>query len=112
MKILNPFIVAVLVLIFGANAEPKKPNILYIFTDDQSIRSVSCYPEAHDWVKTPNIDRLAKEGVRFTHCYTGAWCMPSRVTALTGLLPHGAISLKLKAYPLMTYDSKQLSRFS
>ena len=33
-----------------------KPNILYIFTDDQSFRSVSDYERAHDWVKTPNID--------------------------------------------------------
>ena len=36
-----------------------KPNILYIFTDDQSFRSVSAYERAHDWVKTPNIDALA-----------------------------------------------------
>ena len=35
-------------------------NILYIFTDDQSFRSVSCYPEAHSWISTPNIDRLAQ----------------------------------------------------
>ena len=48
-----------------------RPNILYIFTDDQSIRTISCYPEAHTWVKTPNIDKLAKEGVRFSYCYTG-----------------------------------------
>ena len=57
-------------------------NILYIFTDDQSLRSVSCYPEAHSWVNTPNIDRLAREGVRFANCYTGAWCAPSRATYL------------------------------
>ena len=92
----------------GKSPKTKRPNILYIFTDDQSIRSVSCYPEAHDWVKTPNIDLLAREGVRFTHCYTGAWCMPSRVTALTGLLPHGAQSLKLKKYPMATYDPEKL----
>jgi len=85
-----------------------KPNILYIFTDDQSIRSVSCYPEAHDWVSTPNIDRLAGEGIRFTHCYTGAWCQPSRVTALTGLLQHGAQSLRLETYPMATYDPSVL----
>ena len=89
-------------------ATPKRPNILYIFTDDQSIRSVGCYPEAHRWVRTPNIDRLAAEGVRFTHCYTGAWCMPSRATALTGLLPHGIQSLRMVGrYPGSTYDPKQ-----
>ena len=66
-----------------------RPNILYIFTDDQSYRSVSAYERSHDWVKTPNIDSLADSGMRFTQCYTGAWCQPSRATALTGLLQHG-----------------------
>lgn len=66
----------------------KRPNILYIFTDDQSIRTVSCYPEAQPWVKTPNIDRLAEKGVRFKYCYTGAKCVPSRGNALTGMLQY------------------------
>ncbi|MBV7334100.1 sulfatase-like hydrolase/transferase [Chloroflexi bacterium TSY] len=80
--------------------QPNRPqNILYIFTDDQSYRSVSCYPGAHPWVNTPNIDRLAREGVRFTTCYTGAWCAPSRATFLTGKLQHG-IHMHLPAgYP-------------
>jgi arylsulfatase A-like enzyme len=65
------------------------PNILYIFTDDHSVRTLGCYsdtPDAYPWVKTPNIDRLAAEGVRFTQSYTGAKCVPSRGTALTGQL--------------------------
>ncbi len=73
-----------------------RPNILYIFADDLSHRTISCYPEAHDWVNTPNIDRLAKEGVRFTTCYTGAWCQPSRATALTGHLQHGIQWMRAK----------------
>jgi len=95
---------------FAADRKPKtaRPNILYIFTDDQSIRSVGCYPEAHKWVRTPNIDRLAKDGVRFKYCYTGAWCMPARATALTGKLPHGIESMRMKGkYPGSTYDPKQ-----
>ena len=48
-------------------AAEKRPNILLIYTDDQSHRTVSCYPEAYDWVKTPHIDQLAKDGIRFTH---------------------------------------------
>ena len=74
-------------------AEKKKdgrPNILFIYADDQSHRTVSCYPEAYDWVKTPNIDQLAKDGIRFTHAYIGTWCMPSRATMLTGLPQYGA----------------------
>jgi len=83
----------------------RRPNILYIFTDDQSCRSVSCYPDAHPWVRTPHIDRIAAEGVRFTTCYTGAWCQPSRATALTGRLQHGIESLEmLRPYPNSRYD--------
>ncbi|MEM7394139.1 MAG: sulfatase-like hydrolase/transferase, partial [Verrucomicrobiota bacterium] len=54
----------------------QRPNILFIYTDDQSHRTVSCYEEAYPWVKTPNIDALAADGVRFTHAYVGTWCMP------------------------------------
>ena len=61
---------------------------MYIFTDDQSVRTVSSYPEAQPWVKTPNIDRLAQLGVQFRYCYTGAKCVPSRGNALTGMLQH------------------------
>ena len=63
-----------------------RPNILYIFTDDQSIRTISCYPQAQPWAHTPNIDKLAEEGVKFSYCYTGAKCVPSRGNALTGKL--------------------------
>jgi len=62
-----------------------KPNILYIFTDDQSIRTISCYTEAQPWIQTPNIDALAMKGLRFRYCYTGAKCVPSRGNALTGM---------------------------
>ncbi len=83
----------------------RRPNILYIFTDDQSTRCVGCYDEAHDWVRTPHIDQLAAEGVRFTTCYSGAWCMPSRATALTGKLQHGIASMRMTGrYPGSTYD--------
>ena len=49
----------------------KPPNILFIFTDDQSWRTVGCYRPDGAWpfVQTPHIDRLAAEGVRFTHAY-------------------------------------------
>ena len=81
-----------------------KPNILYIFTDDQSQRSVSCYEEARPWAKTPQIDKLADTGMRFTHCYTGAWCQPSRASALSGLLQHAVQTVKISKYPMATYD--------
>ena len=70
-------------------ATESRPNILYVFVDDMSYRAVGSYPGAHDWVRTPNLDRLAQEGVRFATSYTGAWCQPARATALTGRLQHG-----------------------
>ena len=80
-------IVYLIVLISGLTSSLKakeRPNILFIFTDDQSHRTVSCYDQAYDWVNTPNIDQLASTGVRFAQAYIGTWCMPSRATQLTG----------------------------
>lgn len=91
-----------------ATAQSSKPNILFIFTDDQSYRTISAYPEAFDWVDTPNVDRLAARGVRFTHAYLGSWCMASRATMLTGLLQHGVQSMRMEGtYPGSTYDPAQ-----
>lgn len=60
--------------------QPSRPNILFIYTDDQSQRTLGCYREggAWPWVRTPNIDRLAAEGVRFTTASGASWCSPSR----------------------------------
>lgn len=65
-------------------ADDAKPNILFIFTDDQSFRTVSCYPGAYNYANTPNIDRLAEQGIRFDQAYIGAKCVPSRAGMLTG----------------------------
>jgi arylsulfatase A-like enzyme len=106
------FLLAALAL-FGSNEvaradSPKKPNILFIFADDQSYKTVGCYPESWPWVKTPNIDALAKSGVRFRGAYLGAWCMPSRSSMLTGHHPHGIESMRMEGkYPGCTYDPKQ-----
>src|SRR5262245_48692258 len=71
----------------GAAEQAARPNILFLFSDDQSPRTVGCYPQSWPWVRTPNMDRLAKSGIRFTHCYLGSWCMPSRVNLVTGNYP-------------------------
>lgn len=70
----------------AATADEPTPNILYLFTDDQSYRTVSCYPRAYDFANTPNIDQLARRGVRFDQAYIGAKCVPSRASTLTGRL--------------------------
>jgi arylsulfatase A-like enzyme len=86
----------------------ERPNILFIFSDDQSYKTVSCYPEALPGVRTPAIDALAKSGVRFTHAYMGAWCMPSRATLLTGRHPHGIESMRMTGkYPASEYNPDQ-----
>jgi arylsulfatase A-like enzyme len=92
----------------GAAEPAKKPNILFIFTDDQSYKTLGCYPESWPWVRTPNIDALAKSGVRFHGAYLGAWCMPSRASMLTGHHPHAIRSMRMAGnYPGSTYDPKQ-----
>lgn len=102
LAILSGFVVASSGL---AADKPSRPNILFIYTDDHSHRTVSCYPEAYDWVNTPNIDNLAKHGVRFTHAYIGTWCMPSRATMLTGHHQYGVESMRMEGeYPGSEYD--------
>ncbi|MDF1824801.1 MAG: sulfatase-like hydrolase/transferase [Verrucomicrobiales bacterium] len=77
--------------------EKDRPNILFIYTDDQSHRTLSCYANegARPWVDTPNIDRLAAEGVRFSAAYGASWCVPSRASVLTGLLSHSIPGMNL-----------------
>src|SRR5205823_11288770 len=86
----------------------RKPNILLIYADDQSYKTVGCYPESWPCVKTPNIDALAKSGVRFHGAYLGGWCMPSSASILTGHHPHAIQSMRMEGkYPGSTYDPKQ-----
>ncbi len=84
-------------LLLGAQEAAPRPNILLISTDDQHWRTLSCYADegAWPWVRTPHIDRLAAEGVKFTHAYGGAWCIPSRAMLLTGLHTHAIEGLDL-----------------
>ena len=93
------------ILLFYTAQAKERPNILFIYTDDHSHRTVSCYPEAYPFVKTPNIDALAEKGVRFKYAYIGTWCMPSRATMLTGKYQHGIESMRMEGkYPGSKYD--------
>jgi arylsulfatase A len=62
--------------------QARKPNIIFILADDLGIGEVGCY--GADNYKTPNIDRLASQGIRFTNAYTAPLSGPSRATILTG----------------------------
>lgn len=89
-------------------AESERPNILFIYTDDHSYRTVGAYPEAFPWVRTPTIDSLAREGVRFSWAYIGTWCMPSRATMLTGHHQFGVESMRMEGpYPGSVYDPEK-----
>ncbi|TZF86102.1 sulfatase (plasmid) [Pedobacter sp. BS3] len=69
------------------NTAAKRPNIVFIMTDDHTIQAMSCY--GSKLVKTPNLDRIAKEGMLFENCFvTNAVCGPSRATILTGKYSH------------------------
>ena len=63
------------------------PNILFIMADDHAAKAISAYGEGIN--TTPNIDRIANEGIRLNHCYvTNSICTPSRAAILTGTYNH------------------------
>ncbi|SVC99277.1 uncharacterized protein METZ01_LOCUS352131, partial [marine metagenome] len=71
----------------GSNIEVAaagKPNIVLILADDVSADMFSCYGQKGS-AKTPNVDRIAKEGVRFRTCFAPAICAPSRALLMTGV---------------------------
>jgi len=74
----------------------KLPNVIIVFTDDMGYGDLSCY--GNQLTRTPNIDRLAEEGIRFTDFYAGAsLCTPSRAGLLTGTYPvrnHMAVNFR------------------
>ncbi len=70
-----------------AEKQANPPNILFIMTDDLPNNAMSCYGSKVN--KTPNLDRIADEGMRFDHAYvTTSLCSPSRASILTGTYPH------------------------
>ena len=79
----------ILLLFLAGTAEAaQKPNIIFIMVDDMGRDWVSCYGAAH---QTPNVDRLARQGVRYETAWCTPICTPTRVTLLTGQYPfrHG-----------------------
>ncbi|MEI6892157.1 MAG: sulfatase [Pontiella sp.] len=68
-----------------SDAAPKKPNFIIILTDDQGYQDLGCFGSPN--IKTPNIDRMAEEGMKFTSFYAQTICGPSRTSLLTGSYP-------------------------
>ena len=84
---------AVLVFLTGSfgpslpAAAADRPNIVVVLVDDMGFSDIGPYGGE---VPTPNLDRLAARGVRFTQAYNAARCSPTRASLLTGLYPHQA----------------------
>ena len=78
-----------LALFSSLSAAPERPNIVFIFSDDHAYQAISAYGDSKKLIETPNIDRLAKEGMRFDRCLVpNSICGPSRATVLTGKYNH------------------------
>ena len=83
--------------------KPQKPNIIFILADDLGYGDLGCYGQKK--IKTPNIDRLAAEGMRFTQCYAGSTvCAPSRSALMTGQHTGHTRIRGNAAYPLRAED--------
>jgi arylsulfatase A-like enzyme len=98
-RIASSWVVLCLPLMFAAATatatadDAKKPagppNIVFIFSDDHAYQAISAYGEARNLLQTPNIDRLATQGMRFDRCVVpNSICGPSRATVLTGKYSH------------------------
>lgn len=97
-------------LSIAAAAESARPNIVWIFSDDHTRQSIGAYGgrlQALD--PSPNIDRLAKEGMRFDRCYVGnSICAPSRATLLTG--KHSHVNGKIDNSGGFNHDQQQFQK--
>ncbi len=84
--------------------EKKKPNIIFIMSDDHAYQAISAYSDK--LIQTPNIDRIANEGMLFTNaCVTNSICAPSRATILTGKHTH----INGKIDNRMPFDTTQVT---
>jgi arylsulfatase A-like enzyme len=85
----------------AAAANQPPPNIVILLADDLGYSDIGCFGGE---IRTPNLDSLAKEGVRFTHFYNTARCCPSRATLLSGLYAHQAgVGHMVNPRPLPAY---------
>src|SRR5687768_17200921 len=103
--VLRPTVMALLTLLVGGATlrAADRPNIVYIMADDLGYGDLGCYGQTK--IKTPNLDRMAAEGMRFTQCYAGSTvCAPSRSSLMTGQHTGHTRIRGNQAYPLRPED--------
>lgn len=85
MKSFLFFLAVAIISMASTSAAAEKPNIVLIFSDDQGYEDLACFGSKS--IKTPNIDKMATEGMKFTHFYAQPICGPSRAAVMTGCYP-------------------------
>lgn len=86
MRIILPLVLSFLMISCSTKHERGKPNIVFILADDLGYAQIGCY--GSNYYQTPNIDKLAEEGMRFTNAYAAcAVCSPTRASIMTGKYP-------------------------
>ncbi len=91
-------ILSILFVFFATTAKCEKPNIILFIADDVSWDDLGCYGNRD--VKTPNIDQLASQGIRFDNFFlTASSCSPSRNSIITGRYPHNTGACELHTEP-------------
>jgi arylsulfatase A-like enzyme len=81
--IIKSILLAIFIAVYGHSNAQERPNVILIYSDDQGAIDLNCYGSKD--LETPNIDRLAENGIRFTQFYAAPVCSPSRASLLTGL---------------------------
>lgn len=107
IKSILSFLGVLLTAALASSAAPRQPNIVFIFCDDLAYQAMSSYGEGRKLLDTPNMDRIARGGVRFDRCLVpNSICGPARATVLTGKYNH------LNGFPNnsnSTFDGAQLT---
>ena len=102
------FIVSVIFFVSSCNTDSKQPNVIIIYADDLGFGDVSAYNQGT--LNTPNIDRIANEGIKFTNGHSSsATCSPSRYALLTGTYPWRNKKAKISTGASLIIDTNQIT---
>lgn len=121
MKIIKLLTVFTALVLSGAIQAQQRPNIIFLLTDDQTSIATGCY--GNEQVQTPNMDKLAEEGVQFMNHYnTTSICMASRATIMTGMYEykaatnfmHGPMRKEIfqQSYPVLLQETGYFTGFA